>query len=67
VFHSAAALEEGSHHADDHESQGDVADVKGDKLGGDGGADIGAHHHSYGLLQGHYTGVDQADEHHGGG
>jgi len=39
-------------------------EVKRCDLGGDGGADVGAHNHANGLGQGHQPGVYKADDHH---
>ena len=46
--------------------QGQVADLEGDQLGGDGGAHVGAQNNPRGLGEVHQPGVDKTHHGHGG-
>ena len=51
---------------DAHERQAVLAHVYDEYPAGDGGADVRPHYDAYGLLQGHYPGVDEPYGHDGG-
>ena len=62
-----ALFGQGHEKARRHAGQGKGAQVEGDELGGDGGADVGAENDPHGLDQRQETCVDEADDHDGGG
>ena len=66
VAHLLVLDEEVQEDRDAHQRQTVHAHVYGEYPAGDGGAYVRAHYDAYGLLKGHYPGVDEPDGHDGG-
>ena len=63
----AFAEEHGTNYADQDEGGGDLGQLQGDDLGGDGGADVSAEDDAQRLGQVHQASVHKAHNHHGYG
>jgi hypothetical protein len=67
ALHEPAPAEVGQAEADGEQGERQVAQVEGEQLHGEGGADVRPQDHAQRLAEGHETGGHEPDQHEGGG